>query len=106
MAEAGYNVEQVRELFRLIDWMMHLRDDWEQRFRTDLAAFEEQTQMPCIMSVERLAKAEGKAEGRAEGGIGVLLRQLETCVAQYRRMLSSGYAVCRTRRPRRSTKPC
>ncbi len=30
---AGYNAEQVRELFRLIDWMMHLRADWEQRFR-------------------------------------------------------------------------
>ena len=30
---AGYNAEQVRELFRLIDWMMHLRSDWERRFR-------------------------------------------------------------------------
>ena len=35
---AGYNAEQVRELFRLIDWMMHLRADWEQRFRAGLGA--------------------------------------------------------------------
>ena len=29
---AGYNGEQLRELFRLIDWMIHLRSDWEARF--------------------------------------------------------------------------
>ena len=56
----------------MIDWMMHLRSDWEARFRADLAAYEEQTQMPYITSVERLAKAEGKAEA----GVGILLRQL------------------------------
>lgn len=55
-------------MFRLIDWMMHLREDLEQRFRVELAEFEEQTQMPYVTSVERLAKA--------EGGAGVLLRQL------------------------------
>ena len=74
--QAGYNSEQLRELFRLIDWMMHLRSDWEARFRADLAAYEERTQMPYITSVERLAKAEGKAEGKAEAGVGILLRLL------------------------------
>lgn len=62
----------MRELFRLIDWMMHLRADWEQRFRAELAQFEEQTRMSYITSVERLAKAEGKAEG----GVSILLNIL------------------------------
>ncbi|MFO7907350.1 MAG: hypothetical protein R6U98_32175 [Pirellulaceae bacterium] len=53
--DAGYNAEEVRELFRLIDWMMHLRADLEQRFRVDLAAFEEQREMPYVTSIERLA---------------------------------------------------
>ena len=74
--DAGYNAKQVRELFRLIDWMMHLRADLEQRFRVDLAKFEEQRQMPYVTSIERLAKDEGRAEGKAEGGITLLLRQL------------------------------
>lgn len=65
--DAGYNAEQVREVFRLIDWMMHLRADLEQRFRVDLATFEEQRQMPYVTSIERLAKDEGRAEGKAEG---------------------------------------
>ena len=77
---AGYNADDVRELFRLIDWMMHLREDLEQRFRVELTEFEEQMKMPYVTSVERLAKAEGRiegrTEGRTEGGAGVLVRQL------------------------------
>ncbi len=68
----GYNGEQVRELFRLIDWMMHLREDLTERFKQELDQLEESLQMPYVTSVERLAKAEGKAEG----GATVLLKQL------------------------------
>jgi hypothetical protein len=44
--EIGYNAEQVREMFGLIDWMMHLRRDLEQRFKQELDQFEESLQMP------------------------------------------------------------
>ena len=111
--DAGYNAKQVREVFRFIDWMMHLRRDWERRFRADLAAYEEQSHMPYITSVERLAKAEGRVEGRAEGraggwssragrrvrsegGVAVLLRLLgRVCGLRYRRKWSSGFAAYR-----------
>ena len=73
---AGYNTDELRELFRLTDWMMHLRTDLEQRFRVELAEFEEEMNMPYVTSVERLAKAEGRSEGLTEGGAGVLLRPL------------------------------
>lgn len=66
----------MRELFRLIDWMMHLREDLEQQFRVELVEFEEGIEMPYVTSVERLAKTEGRAEGRTEGGASFLLRQL------------------------------
>jgi hypothetical protein len=78
--EVGYNAEDVRELFRLIDWMMHLREDLTERFKQELDELEESLQMPYVTSVERLAKAEGiaegKAEGIAEGGVTVLMKQL------------------------------
>ena len=64
---SGYNREQIREIFRLIDWMMHLRPDWERRFKSELIAYEEKLQMPYITSVERLAKEEGREAGREEG---------------------------------------
>ncbi len=59
--EIGYNAEQVREMFGLIDWMMHLRVDLEKQFKQELDAFEESQQMPYVTSVERIAKAEGAA---------------------------------------------
>jgi hypothetical protein len=68
----GYNAAEVRELFRLIDWMMHLRDDLAERFKQQLEELEESLQMPYVTSVERIAKAEGKAEG----GATVLLKPL------------------------------
>jgi hypothetical protein len=74
--EIGYNAEQVRELFGLIDWMMHLRVDLEKRFKQELDDLEESLQMPFVTSVERIAKAEGRTEGRTEGGAVVLLKQL------------------------------
>jgi len=57
----------VREIFTLIDWMMHLRDDLAERFKIELEQFEEERKMPYVTSVERIAKAEGKAEGEAKG---------------------------------------
>ena len=68
----GYNAQQVRELFGLIDWMMHLRADLEERFKQELDELEESLQMPYVTSVERIAKS----EGRAEGGAALLLKQL------------------------------
>jgi len=59
-------------LFGLIDWMMHLRADLEERFKQELDELEESLQMPFVTSVERIAKA----EGRAEGGATVLLKHL------------------------------
>jgi hypothetical protein len=70
--EIGYNAEQVRELFGLIDWMIRLRVDLEKRFKQELDEFEESLEMPYVTSVERIAKA----EGRTEGGAAVLLEQL------------------------------
>ena len=57
--DLGYNAQQVREIFRLIDWMMHLRIDLETQFERDLAEFEEEREMPYVTSVERIAEARG-----------------------------------------------
>lgn len=61
--EAGYDADQLREIFRLIDWMMHLRPDLETEFERELTAFEEERNMPYLTSVERVAEARGAARG-------------------------------------------
>jgi hypothetical protein len=74
--ELGYNAEQVRELFRLIDWMIHLREDLSMRFEQDLTALEASLKMPYVTSVERIAEARGEARGEVRGSVNLLLRQI------------------------------
>ena len=62
--DLGYNAQQVREIFRLVDWMMHLRVDLAEQFERDLAEFEEEKAMTYVTSVERIAEARGEARGQ------------------------------------------
>ncbi len=72
----GYNADEVREIFRFIDWMMSLREDLSEKFEQELTDLEESLNMPYVTSVERIAEARGRTEGVAS----VLLAQLErTC---------------------------
>lgn len=85
---AGYNAADLRELFRLIDWMMHLRLDLSRRFDTELNDFEKELHMPYVTSTERNAEARGleqgleqglergRLQGREQGSITLLLRLL------------------------------
>jgi hypothetical protein len=80
----GYNADELREIFRLIDWMMHLTEALSLRFEQDLRELEETLNMPYVTSVERIAEsrgeargeARGKALGEARGRVSLLLRQL------------------------------
>lgn len=64
---AGYTADNIREIFRLIDWMMHLRPDLSRRFDTELIAYEEELNMPYITSVERNATERGLEQGLEQG---------------------------------------
>jgi hypothetical protein len=65
--ERGLAVEEIRELFRLIDWMLALPDELEDEFLQEVHRFEQERSMPYITSVERLALKKGRQEGRQEG---------------------------------------
>jgi hypothetical protein len=64
--ERGLTAEQVRQLFRLIDWLMDLPPELARQFADQLYHFEEERKMPYITSVERLAREKGRAEGIQE----------------------------------------
>lgn len=61
--ERGLKAEQVRQLFRLIDWMVQLPAELESAFRSEIERFEEEKRMPYVTSIERLAREEGLQEG-------------------------------------------
>ena len=67
--ERGYSAEDVRKLFRIVDWFMQLPEELEHKFQTDLEEYEEQHHMPYITSIERMAEARGEARGEAQGRI-------------------------------------
>ena len=58
--ELGYNEDQIRDIFGLLDWMMHLRVDLEKQLTREIVEFEEARKMPYITSVERFAEARGR----------------------------------------------
>jgi hypothetical protein len=56
--------------------MLRLPEDLDKEFREELIAFEEETQMPYVTSVERIGIQKGLEQGRKEGEAAVLLRQI------------------------------
>ncbi|MCR4410803.1 MAG: DUF4351 domain-containing protein [Thermoguttaceae bacterium] len=72
----GYNADELREAFRLIDWMMSLPEALSRKFVRELTALEEELNMPYVTSVERIAEARGRAEGEVQGSLNILLRLL------------------------------
>jgi len=78
--ERGFSSDQVRDLFRLIDWMMDLPSQLEEQLQHDLSQFEEEKQMPYVTSIERMALAKGKAEGKAESLLQILEQRFRLSV--------------------------
>jgi hypothetical protein len=75
--ERGLTAEDIRQLFRLIDWMLELPNELEHEFKAELHRFEEEKQMPYITSVERIAREEGFEKGREKGEIIGLQKGIE-----------------------------
>ncbi|MCI0639586.1 MAG: hypothetical protein L0Y72_18930 [Gemmataceae bacterium] len=70
--------EDVRALFRLIDWIMTLPEDLDEAWRTAIYEYEEEQNMPYITSIERLAMRKGREEGREEGILEGIELDLQT----------------------------
>jgi hypothetical protein len=69
--QRGYRAEEIKQLLRVIDWMMDLPSGLEIQFRKDMESIEREKNMDYVTSFERLAKAEGielgLEKGREEG---------------------------------------
>jgi hypothetical protein len=61
--ERGFSAKDVRELFRVIDWMMELPPTLNTLFWQDLDKIQEERRMPFITSVERVGHCRGLRKG-------------------------------------------
>ena len=57
----------IRELFRLLDWILVLPDDLEEKFREEIYQYEREKRMPYLSSLERRGLEEGLKQGREQG---------------------------------------
>ncbi len=65
----GLTTETIRQLFRLIDWMMDLPRDIEKIVGEELLQYEKEKQMPYVTSYERFLKEKHAEELLNEGQI-------------------------------------
>jgi hypothetical protein len=62
--EKGYNGDQVRDLYRFIDWIMILPEKLGDTFWNELKAFEQERNMTFVTSVEKIGIKKGREEER------------------------------------------
>jgi hypothetical protein len=67
--DRGWTAHDVRQLFRVLDWIMALPSELETQFRSMLYRYEQEKHMPYVTSMERLAKEEGIEQGLRDGVI-------------------------------------
>ena len=65
--ERGWSAEDIRKLFRIVDWIMDLPEELQNDFREELYQVEEEKRMPYITSIERYGIEKGRQEGLLEG---------------------------------------
>jgi hypothetical protein len=72
--------EQIRLLFKFLDWVMVLPEELAEALSLELAEFEREKMMLYVTSIERLAeekgRTKGKTEGKAEANVNTLLKLL------------------------------
>lgn len=61
--ERGFSPRDVRELFRLMDWLMGLPPALAHRFTQELDKIQEERSMPYVTSIERLGIRKGLCKG-------------------------------------------
>jgi hypothetical protein len=71
--ECGLSADDVRELFRLIDWMMDLPPALDDLFWEDADRIEKEKHMPFIDIAERKNREKGQREGLREGLLKAIL---------------------------------
>jgi hypothetical protein len=80
--DRGLDGEQVRLLFKFLDWIMELPEELEEALNADLAEFERERKMPYVSSIERIALKKGRAEGKAETLLRLLSKRFHVALPE------------------------
>jgi len=70
--EHRWSTEQIRELYRVIDWLLALPEPLELQFLDELVAWERKQTMPYVSNMERRGQLKGAIEATQEGILAYL----------------------------------
>lgn len=76
MYKRGYTRQEILDLFRFIDWLMHLPDELNRQFWQEHVEYEREGKMPYVTTVEQYGIEKGEAIGREKellAGIDIIL---------------------------------
>ncbi len=76
--QAGYNKQDILNLFHFIDWMLNLPKTTEQQFMLELDRYEEQQKMRYVTSIERNGIEKGLEQGIEQGLEQGLKKEINT----------------------------
>ncbi|MBJ7899141.1 MAG: DUF4351 domain-containing protein [Cyanobacteria bacterium RI_101] len=65
--ERDWDKQRILDLFGIIDWLMKLPQNLDKQLWTSIQNLERNKAMPYVLSVERIARQEGRQEGLQEG---------------------------------------
>jgi hypothetical protein len=75
--ERGYDRDDIRKLFRLVDWMMTLPNELQQSFEEQVRRYQEERQMPLLSRMELRAMQEGIEQGALQNARESVVEVLE-----------------------------
>ena len=75
--QAGYDKQDILNLFHFIDWMLNLPKSVEQQFALELDEYEEQQKMRYVTSIERNGIEKGLEQGLEKGIVKGIEQGLE-----------------------------
>jgi hypothetical protein len=61
--ERGMDAEEIRQLFRFIDWIMELPEERDRLFWQEIATYQQEKVMPFVTIAERVGREKGLLEG-------------------------------------------
>jgi len=73
----GYNRNQIRGLFKFIDWVINLPKKYQDKLTREIIRLEEETKMPYVTSWEKEGIKKGKKEGSKKQARETAKRMLE-----------------------------
>jgi flagellar biosynthesis/type III secretory pathway protein FliH len=80
--DLGLQEQDIRNLYRFIDWVMILPKALENQFWEEFKQFEQERTMKYVTTGERIGYERGKQEGKQEGQQRLILRLLQRRVGE------------------------